>query len=195
MKTIAEILFDPALSLENDRVRLRMVKLDDLEQLKTIALDPSIWTWFTSEIRDETDMLASICDAMVDFSNKTRVPFVSIDKGTGRIVGMSSLGNISIADKRIEIGWSWLSTDVQGTGINQSYKSLLIDFVFERLHFTRLEFKTDVLNIKARKALLKIGSKEEGILRSHTQMHHNRRRDTIYYSILKEEWETSKNQL
>jgi RimJ/RimL family protein N-acetyltransferase len=64
----------------------------------------------------------------------------------------------------------------------------MIKFLIETLDFERVEFKTDILNIPARRALLRIGAKEEGILRSHTLMTHNRRRDTIYYSILKSEW-------
>ena len=63
-----------------------------------------------------------------------------------------------------------------------------MQYAFEHLKFERVEFKTDVLNKASRRALEKIGAKEEGILRSHTLMHDGRRRDTIYYSILKDEW-------
>jgi len=70
----------------------------------------------------------------------------------------------------------------------------LLKFVFEQLGFERAEFKTDVLNQQSRKALMKIGTQEEGILRSHTVMQDGRRRDTIYYSILEHEWEDIKNQ-
>jgi len=101
---------------------------------------------------------------------------------------MSSFGNVSVLDSRVEIGWSWIGLDFQGTGVNSEYKRLLLSFAFDKLKFIRVEFKTDVLNVKARRALEKIGAVEEGVLRSHTQMHHNRRRDTIYYSILQEEW-------
>ncbi|PZR04404.1 MAG: GNAT family N-acetyltransferase, partial [Flavobacterium psychrophilum] len=118
------------------------------------------------------------------------LPFVIIDKRKDNtLVGMSSYTNISYADKRIEIGWSWLGVRYQGTGINGIYKRVLVKYAFEKLGFVRVEFKTDVLNKQARKALLKIGAVEEGILRSHTQMHSNRRRDTIYYGIIKDEWE------
>ncbi len=64
----------------------------------------------------------------------------------------------------------------------------MIKYCFEELEFERVELKTDVLNLPARKAMIRLGLKEEGILRSHTLMTHNRRRDTIYYSVLKSEW-------
>ncbi|WP_217606640.1 GNAT family N-acetyltransferase [Chitinophaga sp. GbtcB8] len=195
MKTNEERLFDSRLTLENDRVKVRIVSPDDIGQLKDIAFDPSIWTYFTSEISTEQQLVTYVEDALKEFAGKQKVPFVIIDKKQDRIAGMSSFGNISLRDARIEIGWSWLSPDAQGTGINGLYKSLLMAFAFDELNMMRVEFKTDVLNQKARKALLKIGATEEGILRSHTLMPHNRRRDTIYYSILKPEWEQRRQQV
>jgi RimJ/RimL family protein N-acetyltransferase len=188
MQNTQNDLFDPELLLENEQVQLRIVKTADLQQLSNIAFNAGIWTYFTSEIRTEEDLVKYVDDSLAEYSKKQKVPFVIIDNKHSTIVGMTSFGNISFRDARIEIGWSWLSPAAQGTGINTAVKRLLSEFVFERLQMERLEFKTDVLNVKARKALIKIGAVEEGILRSHTLMPHNRRRDTIYYSILKNEW-------
>jgi RimJ/RimL family protein N-acetyltransferase len=80
-----------------------------------------------------------------------------------------------------------------GTGLNKECKFLLLQYAFEHLNFERVEFKTDVLNTAARNALKKIGAKEEGVLRSHMTLHNGRRRDSIYYSILLNEWEEIKN--
>ena len=190
-----EILFDPKLLIEDDTVKLRIVSLDDIQQLKKIAFEPSLWKYFTTELNNEEELVKYVENCIADFYHKKVVPFVIIDKKNASLAGMSSFGNIFITDGRIEIGWSWLGKDYQGTGINAAYKKLLLSFAFDKLGFERVEFKTDVLNQKARKALLKIGATEEGILRSHTLMPHNRRRDTIYYSILKDEWlkQNSKN--
>ncbi|MEO6723473.1 MAG: GNAT family protein, partial [Ferruginibacter sp.] len=68
-------------------------------------------------------------------------------------------------------------------------------YAFEELDMERVEFKTDVLNQAARKGLLGIGATEEGVLRSHTLMQFGRRRDTIYYSILKNEWPNIKESI
>jgi RimJ/RimL family protein N-acetyltransferase len=121
--------------------------------------------------------------------NKSRLPFTIIDKKSGAIAGSTSFGNISFRDKRLEIGWTWIAKDYQGKGINDQIKYLMMEYAFGTLGFERVEFKTDVLNTFSRRALLRIGATEEGILRNHMLMTHNRRRDTIYYSVLRSEWE------
>jgi N-acetyltransferase len=75
-----------------------------------------------------------------------------------------------------------------GTGINTHAKFLLLRYVFEQMKFKRVEIKTDNLNERAKGALLKIGATPEGVLRSHMLMFNNRRRDSIYFSILDHEW-------
>lgn len=187
MKTINK-LFNPNLVIENDSVLLRIVTTKDLSMLERIAIDKTIWTYFTDEINSSEELEFYVNNLLAQFEECKNVPFIIFDKKKEEIVGMSSFGNISEKDKRVEIGWSWITPKAQGTGINKAYKDLLVNFAFEELNFVRVEFKTDVLNKKARRALEKIGATEEGVLRSHTLMHHNRRRDTIYYSILKEEW-------
>lgn len=189
---IDEQLFTPGLTIENEDILLRTVTETDISELVAIASDVAIWQYFTVDLSTEERLSAYVVSLLNEYSLGRNVPFVIIDKHQWRIVGMSSFGNISPTDKRIEIGWSWLGTRFQGTGRNGVYKHLLIQYAFEHLDVIRVEFKTDVLNIKARKALLKIGAVEEGVLRSHTQMHSDRRRDTIYYSILRQEWEALK---
>jgi RimJ/RimL family protein N-acetyltransferase len=187
--TIENKLFDKDITIENEVIKLRLVTKEDIYDLKKIAFDKEIWKFYTLEINNENDLDNYLNSLLKDFSEKRNIPFVIISKkDNNKIVGMSSFGNIAIPDSRIEIGWSWLGTDFQGKGINGEYKNLLLDFTFNNLKLTRVEFKTDVFNLKARRGLVKIGAIEEGVLRSHTQMHSNRRRDTIYYSILKEEW-------
>jgi RimJ/RimL family protein N-acetyltransferase len=111
-----------------------------------------------------------------------------IDKRSGKLLGSTGFGNYFPRDQRIEIGWTWLGKAFQGIGINAQMKSLMLQYAFEELEMLRVEFKTDVLNLPARQALLRLGAAEEGVLRSHTLMTQGRRRDTIYYSFLKGEW-------
>jgi N-acetyltransferase len=99
-----------------------------------------------------------------------------------------SLLNISLHDLRLEIGGSWLGKKFRSTNINRHSKYALTKYTFDELNFARVEFKTDVLNTRARKGLEKIGGKEEGVFRSHMTMWNNRRRDSVYYSVLKNEW-------
>lgn len=180
--------FDQNLHLETDHALLRPLHPGDLEQLQTIALDADTWRWNVTKIANTQDLQNWAEAAFNDRQLGRRYSFVIIDKTTGRLAGSTSYGNISEADKRLEIGWTWIGKDFRGTGLNRHCKFLLLRYAFEVLLFERVELKTDVLNVRSRQAMRKIGASEEGILRSHTLMHDGRRRDTIYYSILKSEW-------
>lgn len=184
--------FPSTFILETPRVVLRLLDADDFNDLSTIAKDKSIWAFFTKDLSDDSELRQWIEDALREREQGKRMPLTVIDKDTKTICGSTSLGNISFYDKRVEIGWSWLGTEYIGTGINRHAKFALLSFAFEAMKFERVEVKTDNLNERAKRALLKIGMKPEGILRSHMQMHSNRRRDSIYYSILKNEWEDVK---
>lgn len=182
------MLFDKEIFLENNYVILRPLSRLDKKGLSELAFEKAIWKYSVNRIYDETELDQFIYDALSAKEKLLRVPFVIIDKAKNKIAGSTSFGNYSVKDKRIEIGWTWLGLQFWRTGINQHCKKLLVNYVFEKLNVERVEFKTDVLNLAARNALLKLGAVEEGILRSHTLMHDGRRRDTIYYGILKNEW-------
>ena len=182
-------MFPETLVLETNEVLLRALAESDTEHFRAISKNRDIWTYFTKDLSNDEELNEWVNEALRDFRAGRRFPFTIIEKSTGRICGCTSFGNISIYDKRIEIGWTWLSDEFMGTGINVHAKFLLLNFAFERLNFIRVEIKTDNRNIRAKKALEKIGAQPEGVLRSHMQMFNNRRRDSIYYSILASEWE------
>ncbi|QHI35947.1 Putative ribosomal N-acetyltransferase YdaF [Kordia antarctica] len=181
-------LFNTSLQLETEKVVLRPVQRNDYEDFKTIIFEPDIWSFYTIKYENEQDLDGFFDSAMTDYKSRNRCAFSIIDKSTDTIVGSSSFGNISIRDARLEIGWSWLCKSARGKGINTHAKFLMLQYAFEILKAIRVEFKTDIKNLGARKALIKCGATEEGVLRSHTQMHSNRRRDTIFYSVLSHEW-------
>ncbi|HLP05577.1 MAG TPA: GNAT family protein [Paludibacter sp.] len=175
--------------LETNQVLIRPMGLDDYAGFIEIAVDKDLWMYFTSDLSNEAVLRSWIETGEQEIKNKKRLAFSIIDKQTNSLVGSTSIGNISERDKRVEVGWTWLGRKFQGKGINDQVKYLLLKYCFEELGCERVEFKTDILNEPARNALKRIGAFEEGVLRSHTLMAHNRRRDTIYYSILKHEWE------
>lgn len=183
------------LTLENEKVKLRLVTREDLRALKDIFADDDIWKYTVSRIKDDNEIERYYQDASAGLNDGSKYTFVIIDKKSNRIAGTSSYGNISEKDKRLEIGWSYLGKDFRGTGVNSNFKFLMLQYAFETLKMKRVEFKTDKLNTRARKALLKIGCTEEGIVRSHTLMHDGRRRDTVFYSILDNEWRKIKKTL
>jgi RimJ/RimL family protein N-acetyltransferase len=187
------MLFIQNIILENHIALLRPMETEDISGLKEIAFDEELWNLTTSIVTNEEELKAYIAQALNDRKREFRYPFVIEDKKSGKIAGSSSYANISENDGRVEIGWTWLGKEFRGSGLNKACKFLMISYAFEKLGMYRVEFKTDVLNKRSRRALEKIGATEEGILRSHMLLPSGRRRDSIYYSILKTEWDRIKN--
>ncbi|WP_338426271.1 GNAT family N-acetyltransferase [Sphingopyxis kveilinensis] len=175
-------------SLENDHARLRPIAPTDRAALADIAFDRDIWRYFVQRIDTDEDLDRFIEQAVEDTAACRRVVFAVIDKASGAVAGSMAYGNLAEADRRLEIGWSWLGRAHRGKGLNRWAKFLLLQHAFERLECERVEFKTDVRNLQARKGLQNIGATEEGVLRSFNYMPDGRRRDAIYYSILRREW-------
>lgn len=177
------------ITLENDRSILRPIKETDLKALLYIAEDqPNLLQYSPSPFGTKKALKDYILKATEQRELGNRYPFIIYDKKSQSWAGTTSFGNISNANQRVEIGWTWIGKQFQRTGLNRNNKFLMLQYVFEVAEYQRLEFKTDVRNEQSRTAMEKIGAQEEGILRSHTLMTDKHRRDTIYYSILKEEW-------
>ena len=172
------------LILESEHILLRPLDWGDLPTLLELTQDPAQWTYFTHDL----STLAGLEAWAEGHFSEERLQFIVIDKATQQVLGSTGFGNYSPRDQRIEIGWTWLGKAFQGMGINAQMKFLMLHYAFEDLKILRVEFKTDVLNLPARHALLRLGATEEGVLRSHTLMTKGRRRDTIYYSFLRGEW-------
>ena len=177
------------LTLETKKVLLRPIEENDYDAFLRLAKrDEEMWQYFSFNLADETQLKKWMELAFSDKKAETRKPFTIIEKETGLIAGSSSMGNISYHDLRLEIGWSWLGKNFRSTGLNKNAKFSMLRYAFDKLNFERVEFKTDVLNARARQGLRNAGGIEEGILRSHMTMWNNRRRTSIYYSVLKDEW-------
>jgi RimJ/RimL family protein N-acetyltransferase len=181
--------------LENGIVVLRPIVHSDREQFRAIAFDPDIWRYFVTRVTSEEDLDRFMNDAVDDTAAGRRVAFAIISKKDNAVAGSMCYGNMAEKEKRLEIGWSWLGKPYRGAGINRWAKYLLLEYAFETLECERVEFKTDVLNLQARKGLVNIGAKEEGVLRSYNFMPDNRRRDAIFYSVLAREWPAVKEAL
>ena len=188
-------MISPHLTLETDKVLLRPLQHLDIVSFSVMANDASLWTYFSMLLNDSTELERWVDIALAEREEGKRIPFTIIEKASGNTCGSTSFGSISLFDKRIEIGWSWLGKPYQGTGINFHAKFSLLSYAFDVLQWERVEIKTDNGNERAKQGLIKIGAKEEGVLRSHTQMPMNRRRDSVYFSILKNEWPGIRNSI
>lgn len=192
MKTDYQRFFPDNFTLETPRVLLRLMTPQDYDALLPLTKDQDIWKYFVNDLSTDEGLKTWMERLFADRQREVRMPFTVIDKHTQEICGCTSFMNISFHDKRLEIGSTWLGTQFIGTGVNRQAKFALMSFAFEVMKMERVEIKTDNLNERSKAALLKVGMKPEGVLRSHTLMHDNRRRDTIYFSIIRSEWEERK---
>ncbi|GAB3009629.1 GNAT family protein [Niabella terrae] len=181
------------LSLETERVLLRPVTAADYDTFLALsAQDDTMWEYFSSKLSDPEQLQQWMQNLLNAREEGSWVPFAIIDKASGQVAGSSSLLNISWHDKRLEIGASWLGPAFRSTGVNRHAKFAMMRYAIENLKFERVEFKTGVLNHRARRGLEKIGGVEEGTLRSHSLLWNGQRRTSVYYSVLKEEWQELK---
>ncbi|MEO8582297.1 MAG: GNAT family protein [Flavitalea sp.] len=174
--------------LETPRVILRPLLFDDYTGLLPISVSAEIFKYFTKDLSDPKELENWMTEAFADKELFKRMPFLIYDKDAKQTAGSTSYGNISFYDKRVEIGWTWLGTEFIGTGLNKHAKFALLCYAFEVMKMERVEVKTDALNERSKSALLKVGMIPEGILRNHMQMHSDRRRDSMYFSIIRNEW-------
>lgn len=182
------------LILESDRVLLRPLCLEDEEALQLIADDDSLWIYGLQDLSQSGELNTYILKALVDRDNETSAVWVIIDKKSNQVAGCTRLAEISWKDERGQIGWTWIGRDFQGSGLNKEMKFLILSYGFEVLGLTRIEFKADERNHQSRQALLSIGATCEGILRQHMKIHNGYIRNTVFYSILRSEWDGVKEQ-
>jgi len=182
-------------TLEGEAVRLVPLEIEHLENLYEAGADNSLWLWTTNIVKSKDDMRRYIETALDELKRKVSLPFATVEKSTNRIVGSTRFGNIDEKNRRAEIGWTWINPTWQRTAVNTEAKLLMLTHAFEIWRCVRVELKTDALNEKSRNAILRLGAKEEGILRRHQITDTGRFRDTVYFSIIDSEWQTVKANL
>jgi RimJ/RimL family protein N-acetyltransferase len=187
MTTPSPLVVEPV-TLEGQHVRLEPLSLDHHAALCAVGLDEALWRWTTSLVLTPDDMQTYIQTALQEQAEGRALPFTTIDKTSGRVVGSTRYGNIDRSNRRVEIGWTWIGRQWQRTHVNTEAKYLMLKHAFEVLGCIRVELKTDSLNEKSRSAILRIGAKEEGTLRNHMITYSGRYRHTIYFSIIDSEW-------
>jgi RimJ/RimL family protein N-acetyltransferase len=174
--------------LQGRVVRLEPLTLDHLDQLCDVGLDEDLWRWTTQAVRSRDEMRAYIEAALHGQAQGAMLPFATIEQATGHPIGSTRYGNIGLRDRRVEIGWTWLGRSWQRTLANTEAKYLMLCYAFETIGCMRVELKTDALNERSRQAILRIGAREEGILRKHMITQGGRVRDTVYFSVIDTEW-------
>ena len=181
--------------LEGAHVRLEPLTLRHVAALAEVALEPELWRWTLTDVRTRADLQRYVEEALELRRAGRALPFATIERAGGRAVGSTRFGNIEPAHRRVEIGWTWIAPPWQRTAINTEAKYLMLRHAFETWGCIRVELKTNALNEKSRRAILRIGAKEEGTFRHHMIVDTGRLRDTVYFSIIDDEWPTVKVRL
>lgn len=185
---------NPQLVLQNRIARLEPLEISHTEELLPVALHESLWRFTSVQITDHASLSRYIHQALEDKQRGVALPFIIRSAATGEAVGCTRFGNYEPAHQRVEIGWTWLSPALHGTGFNRYCKALLLDYAFDTLLLNRVELKTSARNLISQRAMEKIGATKEGILRRHMVQENGEIRDTVYYSFIKEEWPMIKAQ-
>jgi RimJ/RimL family protein N-acetyltransferase len=182
-------------TLRGAGVRLEPLALDHVDGLVRVGLDPELWRWIPTPVTTAQEMHSYVSQALDEQRRGVSLPFAIVDPAGERVIGCTRYGNIDLANRRLEIGWTWYATAYQRTKANTETKLLLLTHAFEALETNRVEFKTDVLNERSRNAILRLGAVQEGIFRRHAVTSTGRVRDTVYFSIIGSEWPAVKARL
>lgn len=183
-------------ALAGRHVRLEPLGERHADDLLAVGRDESIWTFLTrGPFVDRPDVLLWIQKAAALRERGEQIPFAIVDAASNRAVGSTRYLDIRPHDRAIEIGYTWLAPAVQRTAINTECKLLLLRHAFETLSAGRVQLKTDARNLKSQAAIARLGAVREGVLRRNMRTRDDVFRDTVYFSILEEEWPAVRMQL
>ncbi|HEX6140888.1 MAG TPA: GNAT family protein [Candidatus Limnocylindria bacterium] len=176
----------------------RHVRLEPLEErhrddlLAAAAQDPATFRFMGADLSLGPDAWA---DYLADALRAEFVAWATVDAASGRAIGSTRFGDIAPEHGRVEIGWTWIAPSHQRTAVNSEAKLLQLAYAFEELGATRVALKTDARNERSQRAIERLGATREGVLRRHLRLPDGFLRDTVYYSILSDEWPDVKARL
>lgn len=182
-------------TLTGSHVRLEPLSFAHQDALLEAASDGELWTLPYTIVPGK--------DTIADYIGKTlklqeaglELPFTIVDLAQGKIVGSTRYTVIDEANRKVEIGYTWLARSAQRTAINTEAKYLLLKHAFEGRQCIRVELITDILNERSQAAILRIGATREGVMRNHMIMPNGRIRDSVCFSIIESEWPLVKEKL
>lgn len=183
------------ITLEGQHVRLEPLTQVHADALINAASDGELWRTTLTVIPDPASVASYIEAALDGQSLGKELPFVIINKSSNEVVGTTRFYEIRPDDRAAAIGYTWLARSAQRTPINTEAKLLLLTHAFETWQCVRVELITDARNEQSRTAILRLGAKQEGILRKHLILHNGRSRDSVVFSIIDSEWPEVKARL
>ena len=181
--------------LEGKHVRLESMREAHADGLVAAGVGHGLFRFFPYSIESEAEMRAWVTSAIARLAAGHALPFTTIERASGQVVGSTSYSAIEPTHKRLEIGSTWINASHQRRAVNTEAKLLQLTHCFEVLGCNRVEFKTDARNARSRAALARIGAVEEGTLRAHMVMPDGALRNSVYFSVIASEWPAVKLRL
>jgi RimJ/RimL family protein N-acetyltransferase len=180
--------------LRGEHARLEPLAPSHRDGLVDAANDGELFKlWYTTVPKAE-NMEKEIARRLALQAAGSMLPFTVFDADSG-IAGMTTYMNVDATNRRVEIGSTWYAKRVQRTPLNTQCKLLLLQHAFETLDCIAVEFRTHFFNHQSRRAIERLGAKQDGILRSHQIAPNGTLRDTVVFSIIAAEWPTVKAHL
>src|SRR6201999_1910862 len=181
-------------TLSGEHARLEPLSHDHVDGLTAAAKDGDLWKlWYTAIPRAE-NMSKEIDRRLCLQAGGALLPGTVFD-AEGGIAGMTTYMNVDAGNRRVEIGSTWYARRVQRSALNTQCKLLLLQHAFEKLDCIAVEFRTHFFNHQSRRAIERLGAKQDGILRNHQIAPNGTLRDTVVFSIIASEWPTVKAHL
>ncbi|WP_158818281.1 GNAT family N-acetyltransferase [Methylocapsa sp. S129] len=181
--------------LRGATVALEPLEMSHQAQLVEAASDGELWTLQVTVVPGPDTVRSYVERALAGRDAGTVMPFVIVERATGRVVGSTRFWKIDQANRKLEIGATWLARSAQRSGVNTEAKYLMLSHAFEAMKFIRVQFTTDELNERSRAAILRLGAVEEGVIRHERIMPDGRKRNSVRYSIIDAEWPAVKLRL
>jgi N-acetyltransferase len=184
-------------SLEGKHVRLEPLRPAHAPLLWNVAKEhlADLFQWIPYRLQSLEDFEKFNRQVLDEQARGLTVPFVTVERASNTVVGTTRFMNMDLANRKVEIGSTWIAPRWQRTVANTEAKYLMLCHAFEAWKCLRVELKTDALNQRSRQAILRLGAKEEGTLRKHMLAYDGRQRDSVYFSILDTEWPKVKGRL
>ncbi len=184
-------------TLEGTHVRLEPLRSEHAAKLWEIAKDhlQELFQWIPYRLESLDDFRVFNRHVLEEQKRGLTLPFATFERKSGHIAGTTRFMNMDLANRKVEIGSTWIAPPWQRTVVNTEAKYLMLRHAFEEWKCLRVELKTDSMNQRSRTAILRLGAKEEGTLRKHMVTWNGRQRDSVYFSILDTEWPEVKAQL
>ncbi len=183
------------ITLEGKYVRLEPLVAAHKDGLCRAIMDGELWTLFVTLVPPVERIDEFMHNADLAYENGDGLAFATIDTATNKVIGSTRFMKASLPNKKVEIGFTFLAASYQRTQANTEAKLLMLTHAFEAMQLNRVELLTDYLNSKSRNAIVRLGAKQEGILRNHMVMPNGRIRDSVIFSIIANEWPGVKQHL